>query len=213
MKTDDWVTMLATGVEAVDPGAAVRRYAMAVGAGVLAATVLMAGLLGVNPYLLRDAAVPMGWAKFAFVVGLCVSALRATLRLARPGASLAGLPAALAAPVLGIWLLAAVALGGTERTRWLALVLGQTAAACPFLIALLATPVFLGGLWALRGLAPTRLRLAGASAGLLAGAAGACVYAIHCPELAAPFLGTWYVLGMAIPTTLGALLGPRVLRW
>jgi hypothetical protein len=213
MKTEDLVTMLATGVDAVDPRAAVRRYAMAVGAGVLAATVLMAGLLGVNPYLLRDASVPMGWAKFAFVVGLCVSALRATLRLARPGAALAGLPAALAAPVLGMWLLAAVALGGTERTRWLALVLGQTAAACPFLITLLATPVLLGGFWALRGLAPTRLRLAGTSVGLLAGAAGACVYALHCPEMAAPFLGTWYVLGIAIPTALGALLGPRVLRW
>jgi hypothetical protein len=92
-------------------------------------------------------------------------------------------------------------------------VLGQTAAACPFLITLLATPVLLGGFWALRGLAPTRLRLAGTSVGLLAGAAGACVYALHCPEMAAPFLGTWYVLGIAIPTALGALLGPRVLRW
>jgi hypothetical protein len=119
----------------------------------------------------------------------------------------------LAAPVLGMWILAAVALGGTPQTRWLELVLGQTAAICPFLITLLAAPVLLGGLWALQGLAPTRLRLAGASAGLLAGAAGACVYAFHCPELAAPFLGTWYVLGMAIPTALGALIGPRVLRW
>jgi hypothetical protein len=213
MKTDDLVTMLATGVDAVDPRAAVRRYAGAVGAGVMAAAGLMAVLLGVNPHLLQDVSVPMGWAKFAFVAALLMSALRATLRLARPGASLAGMPAALAAPVLGMWLLAAMALVGTDRTRWPELVLGQTAATCPFLIALLATPVFLGGLWALRGLAPTRLRLAGASVGLLAGAAGACVYAIHCPELAASFLGTWYVLGIAIPTVLGALLGPRLLRW
>jgi hypothetical protein len=65
----------------------------------------------------------------------------------------------------------------------------------------------------MRGLAPTRLRLAGAGVGLLAGAAGAFVYAFHCPELAAPFLGMWYLLGMAIPTALGALLGPRALRW
>jgi hypothetical protein len=131
----------------------------------------------------------------------------------RPGVSVAGMPGVLAAPVLGMWILAAVALGGTPQTRWLELVLGQTAAVCPFLITLLAAPVLLGGLWALQGLAPTRLRLAGASAGLLAGAAGACVYAFHCPELAAPFLGTWYGLGMAIPTALGALIGPRVLRW
>jgi hypothetical protein len=112
-----------------------------------------------------------------------------------------------------MWLLAVIALVGTDRTGWPELVLGQTAAVCPFLITLLATPVFLGGIWALRGLAPTRLRLAGASMGLLAGAAGATVYAIHCPELAAPFLGTWYVIGIAIPTVLGSLLGPRVLRW
>jgi len=39
------------------------------------------------------------------------------------------------------------------------------------------------------------------------------VYTFHCPELAAPFLGTWYVLGMLIPTALGAIIGPLVLRW
>ncbi|HWT72548.1 MAG TPA: NrsF family protein, partial [Oxalicibacterium sp.] len=38
-------------------------------------------------------------------------------------------------------------------------------------------------------------------------------YCLHCPELAAPFVGFWYVLGMLIPTAAGALLGPRVLRW
>jgi hypothetical protein len=32
-------------------------------------------------------------------------------------------------------------------------------------------------------------------------------------ELAASFLGTWYVLGMLIPAVLGALIGPRLLRW
>jgi hypothetical protein len=213
MKTEDLVTMLATGVDAVDLRAAVRRYAGAVGAGLLAAAVLMATLLGVNPHLWRDAAMPMVWVKFVFVAGLLVSALRATLRLGRPGTSLAGIPVALATPVLGMWVLAAVVLGGTARTRWLELVLGHTAAVCPFLITLLAAPVFLGGLWALQGLAPTHLRLAGASVGLLAGAAGAFMYAFHCPELAAPFLGTWYVLGMALPTALGALLGPRALRW
>jgi hypothetical protein len=213
MKTDDLVTMLVTGVDAVDPRAAVRCYVGAVGAGVIAAALLMVALLGVNAHLARAASVPMLWVKFAFVVWLFVGALLTTLRLGRPGASVARMPRALAIPVLGMWLLAAIALAGTARLRWLELVLGQTAATCPFLITLLAAPAFLGGLWAMQGLAPTRLRLAGASVGLLAGAIGACVYAFHCPELAAPFLGTWYVLGMAIPTALGALIGPRVLRW
>jgi hypothetical protein len=65
----------------------------------------------------------------------------------------------------------------------------------------------------MKGLAPTRLRLAGAAAGLLAGTTGALVYCLHCPELEAPFLGFWYLLGMLIPTAVGALLGSRLLRW
>jgi hypothetical protein len=40
-----------------------------------------------------------------------------------------------------------------------------------------------------------------------------CRGRFHCPEMAAPFLGIWYVAGMAIPALAGALLGPRLLRW
>ena len=68
-------------------------------------------------------------------------------------------------------------------------------------------------LWAMRGLAPTRLKLAGAAAGFTSGAVGAVVYCLHCPEMDAPFLGFWYLMGMLIPTAVGALLGPRLLRW
>ena len=69
---------------------------------------------------------------------------------------------------------------------------------------------------ALRGkarLAPTRLTLAGALAGLFAGGMGAFVYAFHCPETAAPFVALWYSAGILLTTALGALLGPRLLRW
>jgi hypothetical protein len=78
---------------------------------------------------------------------------------------------------------------------------------------LIALPVFVAALLVLRSLAPTQPALAGAAAGALASGAGAAVYALHCPELGAPFLAVWYVLGMAIPVVLGAALGPRLLRW
>jgi hypothetical protein len=74
-------------------------------------------------------------------------------------------------------------------------------------------PAFVALMWAMRGLAPTQLALSGAAAGLLSGAIGATVYSLHCPEMQAPFLAIWYLLGMLIPTALGALLGPRLLRW
>ena len=213
MKTDELVTLLATGAEAVDPRAPVRRCAAAVAAGVLAAAVMMAAWLGVRGSLAQDVALPMLWIKFAFVAWLAVGGWIAAMRLARPGATLAGVPVALIAPVLAMWVLAAVALSGAEAPQRAELFFGQTWNTCPLNIAVLSVPVFAAALWGMKGFAPTRPALAGAAAGLLAGAAGAVVYTFHCPELAAPFLGTWYVLGMLVPTALGALIGPFVLRW
>jgi hypothetical protein len=91
--------------------------------------------------------------------------------------------------------------------------MGQTAAACPFLIALLSLPFLAAVLWILRELAPTRLAISGLAAGIAAGSSGALVYTLHCPELAPAFIAVWYVLGMLIPALAGALLGPRLLRW
>jgi len=213
MNTDELARLLATGAEAIDTRAPVRHCALAVGTGVIAATVLMATWLGVRSSLAQDLGSPMFWVKFAFVVWLAAGGWMAMVRLAHPGARLARVPGALAAPVLAMWLLAAIALAGADAQGRGELVLGQTWTACPFNIALLALPIFAAALWGMKGFAPTRLRWAGAAAGLFAGAAGAVIYAFHCPELAAPFLGVWYVLGMLIPTALGALIGPRVLRW
>jgi hypothetical protein len=81
------------------------------------------------------------------------------------------------------------------------------------LIALLSLPILAALFIALRSLAPTRLRAAGAAAGALAGGVAAAAYALHCNEMALPFLAIWYVLGMAVPAVLGALLAPRWLRW
>jgi hypothetical protein len=213
MKTDDLVTMLATGTEAVDPREQMRRAAVAIGAGVLVAAIVMASWLGVRWSMVQDMASPMLWAKFAFVAWLTMAGSVATLRLARPGARLARVPLALVAPVLLMWLLAVIALAGADAPRRAELLLGQTWSACPVNIPVLSLPIFIAAMWGMKGLAPTQLRLAGATAGLFAGAAGAFVYAFHCPELAAPFLGVWYVIGILVPAALGALIGPLVLRW
>jgi len=213
MRTDDLVEMLATGAGAVAPNAAARRYAAALGLGMLGAALLMGILLGVRRDLGVAVLLPMFWVKLAFVACLAVAGLFVLLRLSRPGLRLAWAPGALAAPVLAMWVLAVFALMRAHPAQRAWLFFGDTWTSCPFLVALLSAPVFAAVLWATRGLAPTRLRLAGAAAGLLSGAVGALVYSLHCPELTAPFLAFWYVLGMLIPTAAGALLGPRVLRW
>lgn len=74
---------------------------------------------------------------------------------------------------------------------------------------LLSLPALACILWALRGLAPTRVAQAGCAGGLLAGALGAAGYALGCPEAAASFMAIWYTLGIALAAWLGRALGPR----
>jgi len=213
VNTDQLVSLLATGSEAVDTRLPMRRYLIAVLAGTALATLLTAVWLGVRPTLVRDLPVPMFWAKEAFCAALGAAGLVAVARLARPGSRLGWVRAAVAAPVIAMWLLAGVALLAANPQNRAELIFGQTASVCPFLIALISTPLFVGIFGAMRGLAPTRLRLAGAAGGFAAGSVGALAYSVHCPELAAPFLGIWYVLGILIPTAVGAWAGPRLLHW
>lgn len=213
MRTDDLVTMLATGAGAVPPNPAARRYAIALGCGASGAALLLATLLGPRADLDAAVLLPMFWVKLAFVGCVAAASLLAALRLSRPGVRLAWVPGVVSAPVLAIWLLAAVVLARADAAQRAQLFFGDTWNSCPFLVATLSAPVFVAVVWAMKGLAPTRLRLAGGAAGLLSGAVGALVYSLHCPELEAPFVGFWYLLGMLIPAAVGALLGPRLLRW
>jgi len=213
MRTDDLVRLLATGVEPVKRHAVGRRYAIAIGLGMLAAGLLMLKVLGVRPDLAEAARLPMFWVKLGFVACLAWASLLASLCLSRPGMRLDWVPVALVAPVLAMWAIAGVALAGADPAGRPELIFGATWNTCPWSIAMLSLPVFVAVLWAMRGLAPTRLPLAGAAAGLLAGTVGALVYCLHCPESEAPFIGTWYLLGMLIPVLAGSLIGPRLLRW
>jgi len=213
MNTDELVALLAANGGAVDRAARGRRIALAAGLGVAGAFVLVAVVIGLRPGIEADFGVPMFWTRELFCAALGLSAVSAFVRLGRPG-----VPVGLSAIGVGLalacmWSMAAVTLGLAPPAQRLPLVLGQTWLVCPFLIALVSAPLFAAFFTVLRELAPTRLRLAGAAGGFAAGAVGALLYTLHCPELAAPFLAVWYVLGMLIPAALGALLGPPLLRW
>jgi len=213
VRTDDLVKMLATGPVAAAPRVPRQRYALALGWAAFGAVLLTAVLLGVRADLAQAARLPMFWMKLGFVAALAAIALPVNLRLARPGARLGGLPAGLAVIVLLMWATAALVLLLANPDERAGLILGETWRTCPFNIAGLALPGLVGFLWAMKGLAPTRLRLAGAAAGLLSGAVAAVAYTLHCPELQAPFLAVWYLLGVLIPAAMGALIGPWLLRW
>ena len=156
MKTDDLISMLATGDSSVAGPRAGTRYAMAGGLGAIAAGLMMLVLLQLRHDLLQALLLPMFWVKIGFVASLAGASLFAVLRLSRPGASLDGIMLLLTLPVLTIWAIAAYSLIGTgpdERSR---LIFGDTWTVCPLLIALLSLPIYPAVFRVMQDMAPTR---------------------------------------------------------
>ena len=213
MKTDDLVAALAAGVEPVPQGLVSRRLGQALLLALPVSVAIMVLGYGVRPDLREAMVLPMFWVKLLFPLAVGLAGLVAVHRLARPGVDLGGGAVAAVVPVLLLWGLSALVWWGAAPEERSAMLWGQTWQACVFNIALMAGPLLLAVLLVLKGLAPTRPAWAGAAAGALAGGGGAAVYALHCPELAAPFLAVWYVAGIALVTAVGALVGARCLRW
>lgn len=93
------------------------------------------------------------------------------------------------------------------------MVFGPEWLTCLICLPLFAIAPFAALVWALRKAAPTDLRRAGAGAGLVAAALGATACAFHCPGDSLPFIAIWYGLPILFWIFLGAILGPRLLRW
>ena len=213
MKTDDLIQSLSGDLKPAPPGWAARRLALGLGAGALASTVLMVVWLGVRPDIMAALQTPMFWIKFAYAALAGVVLAAATSRLSRPGARLGGLAVAIALPFVLMGAMGAMRLAMAAREAWAALLMGDSVEVCSWRIFVIGLPVLAGAVWAVRGLAPTRLTLAGLAAGGAAGAISAVIYGFHCNESAAPFVAVWYTLGMAAVAALGGVLGARLLRW
>jgi hypothetical protein len=214
MKTDDLIAMLATGDTGVDPQQAATRQWLGLGAGSVFAMALMLLFWGFNPRLLQDAMTQSQfWLKALFPLSLAALAWVLFQDLARPGARPKFAWVLVGAPWLVVALLGASMLMSAPHTQHAELIFGTTWKLCSMSIALICAPVFVAALWVMRGLAPTRLALCGAMCGALAGGVGAFIYALHCPELATPFVAIWYGLGMFFWVVVGVFAGPKLLAW
>jgi hypothetical protein len=212
MRTDDLIAQLSDRLEPVRNGAVTRTLLVALALGLGASTLVMLTVLGPR----HDFAVAMTsfgmWVKLAYSFAIAAFGFWLVERAGRPGADMLRPAAMLALPLLAIALLASLQMAAPGADRH-DLLMGHSARVCAFAILMVAAPLLAATFWGLRQMAPTRLGLAGAGAGLFAGAAGAFVYAFHCPEVAAPFVAVWYTLGIALTTVTGAFLGRWALRW
>jgi hypothetical protein len=214
MKTDDLVNILSTNLDAVDWRGVSRRLLGAAAIGAIAALAGMMLLFGPR----ADISDLRAWiflaVKFAFAGVLVAISLAYLVRVARPGGeqrvSLAPviLPFAAALAVLVVTLVLA------PPSAWQAMIFGQHWLLCIGCIPLNAMFPFAAIIFAMRQFAlPTNLVRAGALAGLAAGSISAVVYALHCPDDSLAFIALWYGITIALCTVVGALLGPRLLRW
>ncbi|HEY5290643.1 MAG TPA: DUF1109 domain-containing protein [Caulobacteraceae bacterium] len=214
MKTSELIAVLATADSApVRPAAPANRIASAALVGATAALAILALWLGFQP-LAAAAGASWFWMKAGYSLAAATAGFLLLVRLARPGARIGFAGAAVGcAALFVIWMLAAHASMWASDDHRTALWLGETWRVCAFRILVLAAPIYAGVIIILRRLAPTRLALSGAAAGLLAGGLSAVVYGLYCQENAAPFVAAWYSAGIAGSALIGAALGPRLLRW
>ena len=213
MTTDDLIATLAADTTPVPRFAVGRRLAIGIAAGAAVSLLFVAVTLGFRPDLWLAMHGGRFWMKWGYTLSLSVAACFAVLRLARPDPGSLKRLWWIVVPVAALAVTGIGELRDTPRSGWLAMWLGQSWRVCPWLVLTMAMPVFIGLLWSFRRLAPTRLRAAGAAAGLAAGAVAATVYCLHCPEVSALFVLTWYSLGILLAAGVGAVLGPRLLRW
>lgn len=211
MKTNDLIGLLATGAGPAPRAVAARRFAPAMAVGLLASAAAAVLVIGLVPAELFEN--PMWWAKVGYTLLLALAAGWLASRLARPASRSALAWGLVAAVVLGIAALGLLQLWRADPSDRMGLWMGHSWRSCPTSVLALSLPGLALALWALRGLAPTKPRRAGFAAGLLAGAVGASGYALACSEVSMAFVATWYSLGILLTALLGALLGPRLLRW
>lgn len=211
MKTDALIDMLARDAGPAPRALAARRLASAAGVGLMLGAVAALAAFGAIPSSMYATHVP--WMKIAYASALALAAGSLTARLSRPAVSIQRARYATAGVIAVMAAIGLVSSGGGTDDARAAAWLGESWLACPWRVLVLSLPALAATFWAVRGLAPTRLRLTGFAAGMLAGSIGALGYSLACPEASPAFVALWYTLGILLTGAVGAAAAPRVLRW
>ena len=212
METDQLIrTLAADNAHRARPVGFVLALALLLAAPVSIAIFLSE--LGVRPDVMTAMRNPFFDLKFAVTLALAISAIAISLHLSRPEASLRGWVWLLLIP---IGLLAAGIAGEMmmpQRMPMMMRMMGKNAWNCLTSIPLMALPLLAAALVGLRHGAPARPAVAGGLAGLLSAGLAATLYASHCTDDSPLFVATWYTIAAVLVAGVGALAGPRVLRF
>ncbi len=213
MKTDVLIALLSSHVEPVKGDQLRGALAIALAVGVAAALCLLAAVFGMPVDPLGGTSVVLRASALAFLLALVAAGMSCLIRAARPGAAGHRSLVRIGALLTAILLVACVTLVLASPAPWRDMILGPQWATCLICIPAFAAVPFAALMWALRRGAPTNLALAGAAAGLVAGALGAAVLALHYHAGSVAFMALWFGGPIVLCALIGALLGSWLLRW
>jgi hypothetical protein len=213
VKTADLIRSLASGLAPVKRHQARTELCLGLSLGAVVSLAILIAIYGVKPELLRSAHGEPTAIKICYALWITGIAVSTMLPILRAG----GLPEdreithliAPAAVLGGIALLQTATSKIDVETLWL----GSSWQRCSLLIAGLSIPILAGACWASRRQVPLHLRTAGSVAGLISGGIASSIYALACNEDGVGFVLIWYTLGIAISAAIGAMIGPRLMRW
>jgi hypothetical protein len=211
VKTNELIDALA--IDGVMPPAPARALTLALLPALAIALCLFIGFLGFRPNLLAHLGEPRCLFKVLLMGLLAALSGLLILRLFRPNALLRGVLLLLAVPLVLLAVAIGVELAVVPASHWRAQMVGTNSMFCLRTIPFLGFAPLLATLFALRNGAPESPALAGAAAGLFAGAIGAAIYTWNCPDDSPLFVAVWYPVGIALLAALGAALGSQILRW
>jgi len=212
METDQLIrTLAADNAHRARPVSLVLALALLAAAPVSVA-MFFAGF-GFRPDIMTAMHNPFFDFKFVVTLALAISAIAISLHLSRPEASLRGWAWLLLIPIGLLVAGIGAEMMMPQRLPMMTRLMGNNAWICLTAIPLMSLPLLAAALVGLRHGAPTRPAIAGAIAGLLSAGLAATLYASHCTDDSPLFVATWYTIAAALVTALGALAGPRVLRF
>jgi len=213
MKTEQLIEMLSKNLEPVNPQNATPSLASAVVAGGAAAFWLMLNTVSLRGNLGARSSLAFLTLKLVFALLVVGIGLRFLSRAMHPGQDARKLLRLTLVPFVAVGIAAVGELGFGRSTLVPSITAGTDWVQCLSYIPVFSVVPWALLVWAVRRGAPTELTRTGAMTGLVAGAVGAAAYAFHCPDDSLPFIALWYGLSIAFCSAVGAVLGPRVLRW
>lgn len=217
MNSDDLIERLSAeagqGPRRSIPASLIAAVSVAISVTLVLSLVLSYVSLAPTEFTLLHLMQPVFMLKIAFLVSLLLASLSIVRDLSSPGRRVSMQLTFVLMPFLTLAVLSYDEVTAPHPAGLQHELVHQSVIACLLHVGLLAVPAFAILMFTVKAFAPVNLSRAGLFVGVLSGCIGALGYAVHCHDEFITLVAISYTLAIVQMGLIGALLGPRLLRW